>query len=88
VLHGILHGPFRRGAAGRRIDGAVAVLNVGAPALENPARPHERRLTMPQILSTILTQVAVALVEAILVRLIMQLWKSFAASGRPVAAAA
>ncbi|GGK56346.1 hypothetical protein [Streptomyces flaveus] len=43
---------------------------------------------MPQILSTILTQVAVALVEAILIRLIMQLWKSFAASGRPVAAAA
>ncbi|MER5222734.1 hypothetical protein [Streptomyces flaveus] len=43
---------------------------------------------MPQILSTILTQVAVALVEAILVRLIMQLWKSFAASGRPVAAPA
>ncbi|WP_281193282.1 hypothetical protein [Streptomyces yerevanensis] len=43
---------------------------------------------MPQILSTILTQVAVALVEAILIRLIMQLWKSFAASGRPMAAPA
>ncbi|WP_268978733.1 hypothetical protein [Streptomyces ureilyticus] len=42
---------------------------------------------MPQILSTILTHVAIALIEAVLVRLIMQLWKSFAASGRPVAAA-
>ena len=39
---------------------------------------------MPHILSTILTQVAIALIEAVLVRLIMQLWKSFAASGRPV----
>ena len=43
---------------------------------------------MPQILSTILTQVAIALIEAVLVRLIMQLWKSVAASGRPVAATA
>jgi len=43
---------------------------------------------VPQILSTILTQVAIALIEAVLVRLIMQLWKSFAASGRPVAATA
>ncbi|MFI6375684.1 hypothetical protein [Streptomyces sp. NPDC050546] len=43
---------------------------------------HERRLTVPHIFTTILTQVAVALIEAALVRLIMQLWKTFAASGR------
>lgn len=47
---------------------------------------HERRLTVPHILTTILTQVAVALIEAALVRLFMQLWKTFAASGRPVTA--
>ncbi|MFC9508147.1 hypothetical protein [Streptomyces sp. NPDC057002] len=41
---------------------------------------------MPHIFSTILTQVAVALIEAALVRLFMQLWKTFAASGRPAAA--
>jgi hypothetical protein len=47
---------------------------------------YERRLTMPHILTTILTQVAVGLIEAALVRLFMQLWKTFAASGRPVTA--
>ncbi|MFJ8633605.1 hypothetical protein [Streptomyces sp. NPDC093568] len=41
---------------------------------------------MPHILSTILTQVAVALLEAVLVRLAVQLWKAFATSGRPAAA--
>ncbi len=43
---------------------------------------------MPHILTTILTQVAVALIEAALVRLLMQLWKTFAVNGRPVAARA
>ncbi|MFJ7072753.1 hypothetical protein [Streptomyces sp. NPDC098781] len=43
---------------------------------------------MPHILSTILTQVAIALLEAVLVRLAMQLWKAFGTSGRPVAATA
>ncbi|MGP4050562.1 hypothetical protein [Streptomyces sp. 2A115] len=41
---------------------------------------------MPHILATILTQVAVALLEAALIRLSIQLWKAFADSGRPVAA--
>ncbi|WP_277611010.1 hypothetical protein [Streptomyces scabichelini] len=43
---------------------------------------------MPHILTTIVTQVAVALLEAALIRLFMQLWKSFAAGARPVAAPA
>ncbi|MDX2698518.1 hypothetical protein PV416_29575 [Streptomyces ipomoeae] len=45
---------------------------------------------MPHILTTILTQVAIALLEAALVRLFMQLWKSFGtqAHGRPAAAPA
>ncbi|WP_328353730.1 hypothetical protein OG800_11680 [Streptomyces sp. NBC_00445] len=47
---------------------------------------HERRLTMPHIFTTILTQVAVALIEAALVRLFMQLWKTFTANGRPATA--
>ncbi|MET9686766.1 hypothetical protein [Streptomyces coeruleorubidus] len=41
---------------------------------------------MPHILTTILTQVAVALLEAVLIRLFIQLWKAFAGSGRPVVA--
>ncbi|MEV1076867.1 hypothetical protein AB0I98_01160 [Streptomyces sp. NPDC050211] len=41
---------------------------------------------MPHIFTTILTQVAVALLEAALVRLFTQLWKTFAASGRPATA--
>lgn len=48
---------------------------------------HERRLTVP-FLTKILTQVAVALIEAALVRLSMRLWNTFAASGRPVTALA
>ncbi|UUU21938.1 hypothetical protein [Streptomyces sp. DSM 40750] len=47
---------------------------------------HERRLIVPHILTTILTQVAIGLIEAALVRLFMQLWKTFVASGRPVTA--
>jgi hypothetical protein len=47
---------------------------------------HERRLTVPHIFTTILTQVAVALIEAALIRLFMHLWKTYAGSGRPVAA--
>ncbi|WP_409472551.1 hypothetical protein [Streptomyces sp. HC307] len=41
---------------------------------------------MPHILTTIVTQVAVALIEAALVRLFTQLWKSFGATARPAAA--
>ncbi|WP_281288321.1 hypothetical protein [Streptomyces cyaneus] len=41
---------------------------------------------MPHILTTILTQVAVALLEAVLVRLAIQLWKAFGTSA-PAAAA-
>ncbi|GAB2772925.1 hypothetical protein GCM10027073_02030 [Streptomyces chlorus] len=41
---------------------------------------------MPHILTTILTQVAVALIEAAVVRLAVQLWKALGTSGRPAAA--
>jgi hypothetical protein len=41
---------------------------------------------MPHILATILTQVAVALLEAALIRLSIQLWKAFNAGGRPATA--
>ncbi|WP_267882995.1 hypothetical protein [Streptomyces bicolor] len=41
---------------------------------------------MPHILTTILTNVAIALLEALLVRLAIQLWKAFGTSVRPVAA--
>ncbi|MFF4014089.1 hypothetical protein [Streptomyces sp. NPDC001843] len=41
---------------------------------------------MPHIFTTILTQVAVALIEAALVRLSVQLWRTLTANGRPVAA--
>ncbi|GCB49672.1 hypothetical protein [Streptomyces sp. NL15-2K] len=41
---------------------------------------------MPHILATVLTQVAVALLEAALIRLSVQLWKTLVGSGRPVAA--
>lgn len=41
---------------------------------------------MPHILTTVLTNVAVALLEAVLLRLAIQLWKAFATSGRPAAA--
>ncbi|WP_279617145.1 hypothetical protein [Streptomyces regalis] len=42
---------------------------------------------MPHILTTILTQVAVALLKAVLVRLAIQLWKAFGTSGGRMAAA-
>lgn len=41
---------------------------------------------MPHILTTILTQVAVALIEAAVVRLAVQLWKTLGTSGQPAAA--
>ncbi|MEV0696272.1 hypothetical protein [Streptomyces sp. NPDC050388] len=41
---------------------------------------------MPHIFTTILTQVAVALLEAAAVRVVVQLWKTFDTSGRPAAA--
>ncbi|MER6408831.1 hypothetical protein ABT269_36295 [Streptomyces viridosporus] len=41
---------------------------------------------MPHILTTVLTQVAVALIEAAVVRLAVQLWKAFGTSGQPAAA--
>ncbi|WP_272933026.1 hypothetical protein [Streptomyces sp. M2CJ-2] len=43
---------------------------------------------MPHIFTTVLTQVAVALLEAAVVRLAVRLWKAFGASGRPAAAPA
>ncbi|MFJ8105470.1 hypothetical protein [Streptomyces sp. NPDC096132] len=43
---------------------------------------------MPHILTTALTNVAIALLEAALIRLSVMLWKSFVAAGRPVAPAA
>ncbi|MFP1627918.1 hypothetical protein ACLB9X_22725 [Streptomyces sp. 5K101] len=39
---------------------------------------------MPHVVTKILTQVAVALLEAALIRLSVQLWKAFAGSARPV----
>jgi hypothetical protein len=41
---------------------------------------------MSRILTTILTQVAVALLEAALIRLSAQLWKTFTTGGRPATA--
>jgi hypothetical protein len=41
---------------------------------------------MPHVLATVLTQVAVALLEAALIRLSIQLWKALVGSGRPVVA--
>ncbi|MEV5428956.1 hypothetical protein [Streptomyces sp. NPDC052701] len=40
---------------------------------------------MPHILTTILTQVAVALVEAALLRLLARLWKTFGTKGATAA---
>ncbi|MEU6521590.1 hypothetical protein ABZ892_01785 [Streptomyces sp. NPDC046924] len=41
---------------------------------------------MPHIFTTILTQVAVALLEAAVVRLAVHLWKAFGTGGHPAAA--
>ncbi|MFI7497342.1 hypothetical protein ACIBVL_02300 [Streptomyces sp. NPDC049687] len=38
---------------------------------------------MPHILTTALTHVAIALLEAALLRLSVMLWKSFVTGGRP-----
>ncbi|WP_281291154.1 hypothetical protein [Streptomyces montanus] len=43
---------------------------------------------MPHLLSSLLAKIAVALLEALVMRLLVQLWNSFLRSGRPVAAAA
>ncbi|WP_243766301.1 carboxylesterase family protein [Streptomyces sp. GC420] len=43
---------------------------------------------MPHILTAILTKAAVAVLEALLMRLLVQLWNSFARTGHPVAAVA
>ncbi|MGW0712942.1 hypothetical protein ACWD4G_44670 [Streptomyces sp. NPDC002643] len=43
---------------------------------------------MPHFLTSILTQVAVALLEAVLVRLFIQLWKAFASGTGPATATA
>ncbi len=43
---------------------------------------------MSQLLSTVLTQVAVAVIEAIVLRLLVQLWRTYVTGGRPAAAAA
>ena len=40
---------------------------------------------MPHVLTTILTQVAVALVEAALLRLLARLWKAFGTRGATAA---
>ncbi len=42
--------------------------------------------TMPHFLAAILTNVAIAVIEAALIRLSMALWKAFLNSGRPAAA--
>ena len=43
---------------------------------------------MPQLFTTLLTKAAVAVLEALLMRLLTQAWNTFAHRGRPMAAAA
>ncbi|ADI03358.1 MULTISPECIES: hypothetical protein [Streptomyces] len=43
---------------------------------------------MSQLFTTLLTKAAVAVLEALLMRLLVQLWNTFALRGRPVAAVA
>ncbi|MFF4762067.1 hypothetical protein [Streptomyces sp. NPDC001292] len=43
---------------------------------------------VPHLLTSLLTQVAVAVIEALVIRLLVQLWDAFARSGRPMAAVA
>ncbi|WP_260859660.1 hypothetical protein [Streptomyces cupreus] len=43
---------------------------------------------MSHLLAPILTKVAVAVIEAIVMRLLIQLWKTYAPGLRPAAAAA
>ncbi|MGJ3559290.1 hypothetical protein ACR6C2_13150 [Streptomyces sp. INA 01156] len=81
-----------RGAAGAlrkftcRTPGCSLLDDIRADKGVVPGTPHERRRTMPHILTTILTQVAVALLEAAAVRLAVQFWKVFGTGGHPAAA--
>ncbi|MEW2398755.1 hypothetical protein [Streptomyces sp. NPDC046862] len=43
---------------------------------------------MSHLLAPLLTKVAVAVIEAIVMRLLIQLWKTYVAGRRPAAAAA
>lgn len=43
---------------------------------------------MPQLFTTLLTKAAVAVLEALLTRLAVQLWNTFADRGRPTTAMA
>jgi len=43
---------------------------------------------MPHLLSSLLTKIAVALLEALVMRLLIELWNAFLRSGRPVVATA
>ncbi|MDW6065156.1 hypothetical protein SAZ11_54110 [Streptomyces sp. FXJ1.4098] len=43
---------------------------------------------MPQLFTTLLTKAAVAVLEALLMRLLVQLWNTFAYRGRPMTAVA
>ena len=49
---------------------------------------QERRRPVSHLLTSLLTQVAVAVIEAFVVRLLVRLWNAHARSGRPMAAAA
>lgn len=48
---------------------------------------RERCHTVPYLLTSLLTKVAVAVIEAFVMRLLVQLWNARARSGRPMAAA-
>ncbi|MFI9588590.1 hypothetical protein ACIHCQ_44040 [Streptomyces sp. NPDC052236] len=43
---------------------------------------------MPHLLTSILARAAVAVIEALALRLLSQLWKNFTSSGQPMAAGA
>lgn len=43
---------------------------------------------MPHLLTSLLTRVATAAIEALVVRLLVQLWDAYARGGRPAPAAA
>jgi hypothetical protein len=43
---------------------------------------------MPHLLTSLLTRVATAVIEALVIRLLVQLWNACARSGHPVSAAA
>lgn len=52
------------------------------------ARHSRKALAVPHLFSHILTQVAVALIEAALIRLCAELWKAFTGNGGPATATA